>query len=235
MNSILEQLLVTQDRDIRLLRLKQELEHIPIEKGDIDKQRKAATAAADQAKADLKRLEADRKKLEMDVAAKEELARKYKGQLIEIKNNDQFHALQHEIAATEEEIRKLEDQELGIMEKIEQAQAWVRECEAKLKTILASLQLQEDALNKKTEAIVKQAEELKVERAKLVTDFEESVLSRYERIFQSRHGQAIVPISHGMCMGCHLQLTPQTIHSARHDSELVSCTNCGRILYWVAE
>jgi len=235
MNNILERLLVTQERDVRVLKLQQELDRVPLEKGDLERQRKAASSTAEQAKADLMRIEADRKKLEMEVATKEELVRKYKTQLIDIKNNEQFHALQHEISAAEAEIRKVEDQQLALMEKSEQAQTWAKESDAKLKTALASLKMQEESIDKKAENISKQLAEIRADRQKLTSDFDEDVLSRYERIFQSRHGEAIVPINHGMCMGCHLKLTAQTIHSARHDSELVSCTNCGRILYWVAE
>lgn len=235
MNALLEKLLILQDRDARLARLKAEQARIPIEQATLDQQSKSATEAVEQAKTDGKRIEADRKKLEMDANSKEDLVRKYKGQLLEIKNNDQFHALQHEIVMAEEEIRKIEDRELELMEKYEGALMALKHAEGHKKDILQSLEGQQTTLRNKAVAIEKQVSALQAERAILAGEIEESPLSRYERIFRSKNGQAIVRIHNGGCTGCHLKLTAQEIHHAQSGEEMVACTNCGRLLYWSPE
>ncbi len=111
MNPIIEKLLVLQDRDVHLNRLLAEQERLPVEREDLDRQMKQAADAAETARTDARRIEVDRKHLELEAEGKMTLVRKYKNQLLEIKNNDQFHALQHEITAAETEIRKIEDQE----------------------------------------------------------------------------------------------------------------------------
>jgi predicted nucleic acid-binding Zn-ribbon protein len=235
MNPVLEKLLVLQDRDSRLARLNSELARIPQEQAGLDRQEKAAVDAAEQAKTESRRNEADRKKLQMDSAAKMDQVRKYKTQLLEIKNNEQFHALQHEIVAAESEVRKIEDVELELMEKYEVLQVSVKQADAKLKETKHSIETQRVDLTKKAGVVQVQANELTEERKRLAAEIDESVLDRYDRIFRSKHGQAVVRISNGLCTGCHLKLTAQEIHDAQGGSELVTCTNCGRILYWTAE
>lgn len=235
MNDVLEKLLILQDRDAKLARLTAELDRIPVERGDLDRQEQSATDTADQAKAEGKRIEVERKRLEMEVGSKEELVRKYKGQLIAIKNNDQFHALQHEITNAEQEIRRIEDQELVLMEKNENAQSTSKQADAALQETKKRLEMQRKELAQKELVVQKQAGEIRSEREKLAAEVDEDTLGRYDRILKSKHGQAIVRISHGLCMGCHLKLTAQEVHRAQADSELVTCTNCGRILYWMAE
>ena len=235
MSNMLEKLLVLQDRDLKLARLQMEQSRVPIEQGVLDAQTKGALDEVELAKQDCKRQETDRKKLEVDVLAKQELVRKYKNQLLEIKNNDQFHALQHEITAAEGDIRKIEDVELEIMEKLERAQAALKQAEARAKEVNQQVQMQVQELKQKASAIEKQLGELQVERARLAGETEEDVLTRYEKISRSKQGQAIARVSHGLCTGCHLKLTAQEIHHAQHGQEMVTCTNCGRILYWMAE
>lgn len=231
MINLLEKLLIVQDRDVRLMRLKQELDRIPHEKAEIDREEKHALDAAEQAKADSRRIEADRKKIEVSVSAKQEQVRKYKTQLLEIKNNDQFHALQHEISAAEGEIRQMEDQELGLMEKMEGVQLALKQSDAKLKETQQRLQVRRKDMDAKSQQLEKQVQEVEADRAKLAGEVEEGILNRYERIFKSKHGQAIVGIAHGMCKGCNIKITAQEIHKAQGGNELVSCTNCDRILY----
>ena len=52
---------------------------------------------------------------------------------------------------------------------------------------------------------------------------------------RSKGDVAIVPVQHGNCGGCHLQIPPQLIHNAKRGTELTSCDYCGRILYWQPE
>ncbi len=231
----LEKLLVLHDRDTRLFRLTTELDRIPEEKSHLDQQEKQIFNAVEEAKAQAKKIELECKKLEMEVAAKQTLVRKYKGQLLEIKNNDQFHALQHEITAAETEIRKIEDVELNLMEQAEKFRVGLKEAEARLREETQRLSVQRKDLNLKTTVLEKQVTDLKAERTHLSSEIDEDILNRYERIFRSKNNQAVARISHGMCMGCHLKLTSQEIHNAQRGTELVTCTNCGRILYWMSE
>lgn len=235
MNPVLEKLLIIQDRDMRIARLTNEKSRIPEEQAKLDFQLQAAKDAVEQAKAEGKRIEVDRKKLEIEASQKMTLVQKYKSQLLEIKNNDQFHALQHQISGEEAEIRKIEDVELDLMGKFESNQLTMKDADAKLRELEQQLDLQRQELNNRAALVEKEMAHVKEERARFAQDVDESILSRYERIFRSKHNQAIVRISNGLCTGCHLKLTAQEVHDAQSGANMVTCTNCGRILYWMPE
>src|SRR5947208_16066573 len=57
----------------------------------------------------------DRKKLELDVGTRAETISRLKTQQYQTRKNDEFQAIGHEIERYENEIRKLEDQELELM------------------------------------------------------------------------------------------------------------------------
>ena len=63
----------------------------------------------------------------------------------------------------------------------------------------------------------------------------EDALIRYRRILKSKKDVAIVPIRHGACGGCHMKVTSQTALTAKGGEHLVSCDNCGRLVYWSGE
>ena len=60
---------------------------------------------------------------------------------------------------------------------------------------------------------------------------DEDLLGRFERLFTSKGDAAIVALEHEVCTGCHMKVTTQTSHRVKSGKELVSCEQCGRILY----
>ena len=64
---------------------------------------------------------------------------------------------------------------------------------------------------------------------------DESARSRYERLLKNKGATAIVGVEHGVCGGCHMKLPAQILVSCRAQQEIVTCINCGRILYYTRD
>jgi len=64
---------------------------------------------------------------------------------------------------------------------------------------------------------------------------DEMVRARYERLVKSKGENVLVGVQHGVCGGCHMKLPAQTLVACQAGQELVSCTNCGRILYYTRD
>src|SRR5688572_17989306 len=118
----IEKLLILQDRDRKLIRLREEVAHIPVERQQLQAKAAASQAALDAAKHKIKQIETDRKKLELDAEAKKQLIEKYSLQQFQTKKNEEYKALAHEIEMCKEVIFKLEDQQLELMEQADAAQ-----------------------------------------------------------------------------------------------------------------
>ena len=74
----------------------------------------------------------DRRRLEGEIPLPQQKISKYKDQIYEVKTNEQYKALQHEIEFAEGEIRKIEDTILERMIAAEELEGRVRQAEEQL-------------------------------------------------------------------------------------------------------
>lgn len=231
----IEKLLVIQDRDKRRIQLEHQLQRIPAEREEIEVRAKAATSRLEELKAKAKHAESERKQLENEVASKRTQIDKWRSQQVQTKKNEEYQALAHEVANAEKEIFKIEDKELDLMDRSEKLAAEIKAEQQVLNDVNAQAQRQKETIGKRETAVKEEIEKIKAERAALCASVDESFLSRYERIMAHRQDVAVVPLQHGNCGGCHLQLPPQVVHQAKRSPEIVTCDQCGRILYWSGE
>ena len=228
----IEQLLVIQDHDTNIKALENELQTLPYERNRLEQLIQDRTAALQRNRLHSKEIEVQRKKLELDASARREQIAKYKTQQFQTRKNDEFQALGNEIGRLDREITQIEDQEIDLMEQAETAAREIQSADSNFKTEQAQVQQQLGGLKQKGEILTKTLEETKAARLKAaaaVTDRE--LLVRYERIFQSKGGNAVVPIEHEVCMGCHMKNTTTNVHRAKLAREVVYCDQCGRMLY----
>jgi predicted nucleic acid-binding Zn-ribbon protein len=234
-NPTVEGLLILQERDARVTALTNELGHSPQQIAEVENQLAVRVAKFDELKAKTRQIEADRKKIDLDVQAKQAAIARYRSQQQQTRKNEEFAALNHEIEHAEKEISALEDSELELMEAYDKGLAQVAEAQKEL-TIFQEKAKQKKADLEKRAAVVAAdltaAKEKQAEAEKVVP---EDVLARYRRILKSKKDVAIVPIQHGACGGCHMKLTSQTVLSAKGGENLTSCENCGRLVYWLDE
>ncbi len=103
--------------------------------------------------------------------------------------------------------------------------------EKKAATVKESIARQTADLDAKSKTLESRLEELTKERAEIAGKIDEDLLGRFERLFKSKGDAVVVPLEHEVCTGCHMKVTTQTAHRAKAGKEIVSCDNCGRILY----
>jgi len=227
----IEGLLALQSYDQRVSAIEAELTRLPNEEAQINQRLTAQTARFEDLKNVTRQIEADRKKLDLEVQSKQQLIGKYKGQQLQTRKNEEFAALNTEIERAQNEITALEDQELELMSRYEDGQKQVAQEQANLKTFETQTKQSKENLHKKIttlEAELAQAKQQQTDAEKKVS---EETLRRYRRILASKKDVAIVPIVHGNCGGCHMKLTFQTVLSSKGTEQLVACENCGRLVY----
>ena len=208
-----------------------EIETIPLRRKSLEAQLAASASAVDVLKHKTRQLEVDRKKLELDVGTRTESIARFKTQQYQTRKNDEFQALGHEIERFENEIRKIEDEELELMVQADEFKIDLAEEEKKAAGVKESIARQTADLDEKSKTLESRLEDLTRERAELAGKIDEDLLGLFERLFKSKGDAAIVAIEHGVCTGCHMKVTSATAASARAGKEIVSCENCGRILY----
>lgn len=232
MQEIIEKLLVLQDRDRKLVRVTQELAHIGPEREGLKKKAAATQTALEAAKTRVKQIETERKQRDLEIESKKAQIEKYLNQQLQTRKNEEYKALTHEIEMAKEAIFKIEDAEIVLMEQAEAAQKDVATATAEAAAAKKLVDDQIGQLNTREENLKKELIELTGSRVQLAEAVDESTRNRYERLFKSKGENVVVGIEHSACGGCHMKLPTQIITNCRAQGELVTCPNCGRILYF---
>ncbi|PYK04754.1 MAG: hypothetical protein DME66_08775 [Verrucomicrobia bacterium] len=231
MHPDLEQLLVLQDRQQKIKQIQTEVETLPLQRKNLEEQLAGSVAGVEALKQKARQVEMGRKKLELDVGTRTETISRLKTQQYQTRKNDEFQAIGHEIERYENEIRKIEDDELELMVETDKVKADLGVEEKKSASVKESVARQTADLEAKSQTLQSRLEELTKERAEIAGKIDEDLLSRFEGLFKSKGDAVVVALEHEVCTGCHMKVTTQTAHRVKAGKEIVSCENCGRILY----
>ena len=232
MHSELEQLLVLQDRQQKIRQIQTEIKTLPLERAHLESQLAATAAGVESLKQKGRQVEVERKKLELDVGTRTESIARLKTQQYQTRKNDEFQAIGHEIGRYENEVRKLEDQELELMIEADKLKGEIEVADKRARATKESIERQLADLETKSKALGSQQKELETERETLAAQIDDDLLDQFERLFNSKGDAAVVAVEHGVCTGCHMKVTTATASRVKAGKEIVSCEQCGRILYF---
>ena len=235
MQEIIEKLLVLQDRDRKLLRVTQELAHIGPERESLKAKAASTQSSLEAAKLRVKQIETERKSRDLEIEGKKSQIEKYLNQQLQTRKNEEYKALTHEIEMAKEVIFKIEDAQIVLMEQAEAAQKEVVRATAEAAAAKKLVDDQIGQLDEREVNLKKDFTALTADRAQLASAVDDSTRSRYERIFKSKGENVVVGVDHSACGGCHMKLPPQIVTNCRAQGEIVTCPNCGRILYFTRD
>ena len=231
MNPDLERLIELEKVDREVARLSDEVAALPKRVTAIEEKLAEHKAAVEKAKAKIKNNETGRRQLEADIKGFQEKIVKYRSQSSSVKTNDEYRALMHEVEFAEKQISGCEDKILELMISLESEEKALKQAEADLKTEAA------DVEREKAEARVRTAEDekllagLREKRTTLRSGVNDSALAHYDRVMRQRKS-AISEARDQKCMACFVLVRPQTWQEIRNNEQIVTCSSCGRILYF---
>jgi predicted nucleic acid-binding Zn-ribbon protein len=235
MQEIIEKLLVLQDRDRKIHHVQAELAHIIPERDGLKANAISTQTQLDTAKNRVKQVEAERKRLELEIESKKAQILKYANQQLETRKNEEYRALAHEIDLAKETIFKIEDQEINLMEQAEVAQKGVVKATADAAAAKKLVDEKIVHLDQREANLRKELAELQSGRAQMISGIDEPTAYKYERLLKHKGDNVVVGVEHSVCGGCHMRLPAQIMASCRGQAELITCTNCGRILYFTRD
>ena len=178
-----------------------------------------------------KQVQLKKKDREIELASKEDVLRKFQGQLYQLKTNKEYHAKLREIEGVKADISVAEDNLLKTMEEIEIEKEKLDAAKEALADEEKNYKKIENELQGKMKDIEAEIGVLNNKRRQFTSEIKPEILSRYENLLESLNGLAIVPIKGSICGACHMAVTHQKINEIRMYSHMVSCENCVRILY----
>jgi uncharacterized protein len=231
----IQRLVELQAVDLRLAALRGRLNALPAQIAAVEKTVADARQQVASAKAALTSSLKDRKTYEMDVDTWKEKARKYRDQSLQVKTNEAYKALQHEIAHSEKEMAQAEDRLLERMVAGEEFERQLKAAERAVVELERAAQIERQKLSAEQSALREDVAARESEREKLVPAIPENLLHSYEGIARRRHGVALAEVRDGSCGMCGMLVTPHVVQELRRPdcTELFQCETCTRILYYV--
>jgi len=226
-----QNLIELQKADREILRLREEIAALPKRVGAIEQKLAGTKAGLEKAKTAIKADEASRRKYETAITDLQQKISKYRDQSLDVKTNDQYKALLHEIQFAEQEIRMQEDKILELMVNAEAREKDVKKAEGELKAQTAEIEKEKAEARERTAEDEKQLADWNAKRDAARSNVNEDLLRQYDRVSRYR-GSGISEVREQKCLACQVMLRPQTYNEVRTESKIVVCDSCQRILYY---
>jgi len=232
MNSDLKNLIRLQTIDLAIQEIRSRIDKFPNVSKALDEKLKSATSGLESSKEHVKTNQANRKKFESEISSLEAKISKYRDQMMSVKTNEEYKAVQKEIEFTQQHIRKIEDDILNLMLESESLQTGVKTAEARLKEDQQAVNSERRELEKVNQQDVSALESYIKERRELEKSISEDLLPRYERVRKARLGIAVAAAKDEICEVCKVRIRPQVYQEIRKNDQIIACDACQRILYF---
>lgn len=221
-----------QQLDLELERVSAEAQSITNALRD-DSALRQATAELEGAQATLRQRQRAQQQAEQELASlagriKTHQDRLYSGS---IGNPRELGALQQEIQHLRELHSAQEDRVLEAMGAADEAQAALNEKAARRDSAEQARQQEQETLLERQRQVEARLNDLRQRRQSQAESCEPALLQRYEQVRKLRGGKAVALAEGGTCQWCRVTLSASEMQHLRVGAEVVTCSNCGRILY----
>lgn len=153
-----------------------------------------------------------------------------------ITNPKDLQRMNHELESLNRRISDLEDTELEVMEKLEEAQAELTRSEAEEVAVVEKLTALAASRDEKAGEAGVALKSVTAERETAVGSLPEDLLALYERI-REKQGVGAAALRARQCGGCNMRLNAAdlAVIAKAPDDDVLRCEECSRILVRTSE
>lgn len=149
-----------------------------------------------------------------------------------VTNPKELQSLQQEVQRLHAQQNRQEERILEVIDTTESLQEIAQKKEIGLKKSQEAWQGESSVLTARGKQIEEQQQALRDKREQIVANLDVDLVKRYETMRRTKQGRAVSKVEQNSCQWCRVILTPSELQHVRINSELQTCTNCGRILYY---
>lgn len=235
MQQDLSNLLKLQEIDYFLGELERSKEYLPDMMENLKRELAESQLKFETAMSDLEDAKLKQKNLELEVKTKEVDLQKYQQQMMSIKTNKEYDALVAEIDMIKTSISSMETELIETIDLISVLETNIEEFKEKLSHTKDNNGKQLAILQEKIDTIGDKVSAKNGERDSVTTEISRQIFSVYDRVRKGKGGSAVVPVKSRACGACFKALTPKKVQEIRKAVKILTCDNCGRLLYWDAD
>ncbi len=157
---------------------------------------------------------------------------KTKERMLEVKNNKEYQAMLKEIEVAESLRGDIETEIISILEGLDSLSILVKKDEEILAQRLKEYEAERESIEADLNAIGADVLSWEQQRDDLRKDVSADILSRYEKVKNRNNGVGVISVWKQVCNGCHMNIPPQLYNELQKTTDLLSCPNCNRIMYY---
>ena len=234
MKEELQKLITLQNLDTTIRKLETGQKAIPERRAEIERefdQRAFEIRALENRRDESKHIRA---RLENEVVEQRGRVDRAERNLMSSKKQDEYTAAIREADSARKQISALETQILEQLEILEQAEASLNERAAEIASLNSDREARLKAFDDETATIDERLAVARKEREEVFAALPKAMSGLYSRIrARIRDGIAVAEARNRSCSACFMSLRPQVMAEIRRGEEIITCDNCGRILYYV--
>ena len=229
----IEQLVVLQAVDDEIKILMAEVREAPLELTGLEGKVAQLRERQAQVQERLDILKVQQKRLEGEIEDDGHKIKKSKNKLMAVGNSKEYHAMMREMDSMEKLNRLREEERVAVMEELERQNAAMQEIVTEIEGLMEGYDAKKATLDERIGKAQGRLDALAKRRAKAGKVVPPPILGRYEFIRSRIDHPVIVPVSEGICGGCHIKIPPQAYNELQKGKQILGCPNCQRIVYWV--
>ena len=157
---------------------------------------------------------------------------KTKDRLLEVKNNKEYQAILKENDTAELSRGNIETEIISILEELDKLSALVKKDEEILDQHKKEYEAEKKVIETDLTTIDADAANWAQKRADLKKDISAEIMARYEKVKNRNNGVGVISVWKQVCNGCHMSIPPHLYNELQKTTELLSCPNCNRIMYF---
>jgi predicted nucleic acid-binding Zn-ribbon protein len=225
----LKQLIELQEIDDALASAEAEHARLPERRAELAAALEEATTAVEAARQSLSEREAEQRRAEDAVQDQRALKARLEGQQHQVKTNEAYTALLHELAEAERAIDAGETRILECLDACDEIGRQIAAAEQRRAALQQRSEEEGRALDAREEQLSAQISEHRAARLALCEAMSGELIEPYEKV-ASRRRPAVVRVGEEICGGCRVHLPPQLQIELIRGERLITCSNCERIL-----
>ncbi len=149
----------------------------------------------------------------------------------DVKTEKELKALQLEEEIAKEQISFANEEITRLDDIAEAKEAELSELKEKLLEEEESIKDLQIEVDNAIEELNTQRNDVYQKRAELLENFDNKILTFYEKIKRWAKDSAVVPVKKQACYGCYMKINDYTYAEVIKSEEIINCPHCGRILY----
>ncbi len=196
----------------------------------VDREYQTANEEMTRLQSELDTFSKERRRVDGELSDQQELLKKYQGQLMQVKNQQQYAAAWKEIDATRKHVKELEESVLKNMTEAEGLQKQLDDRRGGHDELKSRYDAAHEEWQHSLSDLKQEADELREKVAAVEAQLSPRMKNEFYRIYKQRQQVAVSRVTGDTCSSCRTRVRPALAQQLRR-GEMVPCEGCHRILY----